>query len=532
MTAPAITPYRSQQQVRDGFGQVLRAEWTKFRTVRGWVIGMVVAALATVLFGLLAGGGAHIGCRPSQNGPMRTGRACMPHIPLGPDGQPVSDSFYFVRQPLPARGSLTVRLTSLTGRINDGPIVAGQPTGGRAGLVPWAKAGIIIAASARPGSAYAAMMATGAHGVRLQYDYVHDTAGPPGAVSAATPRWLRLTRSGATVTGYESADGSHWTRVGTVTLRGMAGTAQAGMFVASPQYTRTQQGFGGASGESSPTVATAVFDRVSMTGSRPDGWAGGQIGSRNAPRGGGLTAAGGTFTVSGTGDIAPFLGGHGQGGFPTSPIEDHLVGAFAGLIAVAVIGAMFITAEYRRGLIRLTLAASPRRGQVLAAKAIVVAAAAFVAGLAGAVAAVAIGTRLATAMGMYVPPVSVPTEVRVVAGTAALLAVAAVLALAIGVILRRSAAAVTIVIVTIVLPYILAVAAVLPASAAQWLTRLTPAAAFAIQQSEAQYSQVSATYTPASGYFPLAPWAGFAVLCGYTALALGLAVLLLRRRDA
>ena len=40
------------------------------------------------------------------------------------------------------------------------------------------------------------------------------------------------------------------------------------------------------------------------------------------------------------------------------------------------------------------------------------------------------------------------------------------------------------------------------------------------------------TYTPAFGFYPLAPWAGFAVLCGWTALALGLATYLLRRRDA
>ena len=46
---------------------------------------------------------------------------------------------------------------------------------------------------------------------------------------------------------------------------------------------------------------------------------------------------------------------------------------------------MFMTAEYRRGLIRTTLAASPRRGRVLAAKALVVGAVAFVAGLLGAV---------------------------------------------------------------------------------------------------------------------------------------------------
>jgi uncharacterized membrane protein len=33
-------------------------------------------------------------------------------------------------------------------------------------------------------------------------------------------------------------------------------------------------------------------------------------------------------------------------------------------------------------------------------------------------------------------------------------------------------------------------------------------------------------------YYPLAPWAGFAVLCGYAVLAMGLAFFLLRRRDA
>ena len=35
-----------------------------------------------------------------------------------------------------------------------------------------------------------------------------------------------------------------------------------------------------------------------------------------------------------------------------------------------------------------------------------------------------------------------------------------------------------------------------------------------------------------SDHYPLAPWAGFAVLCGYAALAMGLARFLFRRRDA
>jgi hypothetical protein len=117
-------------------------------------------------------------------------------------------------------------------------------------------------------------------------------------------------------------------------------------------------------------------------------------------------------------------------------------------------------------------------------------------------------------------------------GTAALLAVSAVLALGIAATMRRSASAVTAVIVAIVLPYLLALAPVLPVSASQWLLRLTPAAAFAIQQSVQEYPQVAHEYTPFNGFFPLPPLGGFGVLCLYAGAALGLAVVLMRRRDA
>ena len=83
------------------------------------------------------------------------------------------------------------------------------------------------------------MMVTGSHGVRMQYDYTQDVAGLPGAVSAASPRWLRLTRAGDTVTGYDSADGTHWTQVGTATLPGLPATVQAGLFATSPAYNVT-----------------------------------------------------------------------------------------------------------------------------------------------------------------------------------------------------------------------------------------------------------------------------------------------------
>jgi ABC-type transport system involved in multi-copper enzyme maturation permease subunit len=533
MTASTVTQYRpTQRPGRDGFAQLLRAEWTKFRTVWAWVIGLVIAVLVMIglgLFGASAGGSS---CQAASGGPVRTGGACAPTFPAGPGGEPVTDSFYFVRQPLAGNGSITVRISSLTGLLppaNPGP----GATDTRPGLVPWAKAGIIIKESTRPGSAYAAMMVTADHGVRLQNDYTGDTAGQPGTVSPVSPRWLRLTRSGDAVTGYDSADGTHWTQIGTVHLAGLATTVQAGLFATSPEYSVISQNFGGGSGGSIlPSQATAVFDHVGRSGTWPaSAWSGGYIGAAGGSGIGNYHQASGRFTVTGSGDIAPIVAGSGNSGDPGKTIADHLVGTFAGLIAVIVVATLFITAEYRRDLIRTTLTASPRRGRVLAAKAIVIGSVTFVAGLVAAAAGVIIGAQVSHARGSLVFPVSWLTEVRVIAGTAALMAVGAVLALALGAVLRRSAAAVTIVIVAIVLPYILGVASILPVSASEWLLRITPAAAFAIQQAAVQYPQVNALYTPTSGYFPLAPWAGLAVLCGYAALALSLATILLRRRD-
>ena len=513
MTAPVATPYRpGVPPVHTGFRHVLRAEWVKFLTVRGWVAGMLVAGLVTVGIALLN----HSTCGGSvtPGGPQVIGVGC-PAPPSGPGGEAVTDSYYLVHQPLPVSGSITARITSLT---------AGQ---GPAGLPPWSKAGIIITAGTRPGAAYAALMVTAGHGVRMQYDYTGDIAGWPARVSAASPQWLRLDRSGDSVTGYQSADGTRWTLVGTARLAGFPMTAQAGTFAASPGSTQvTSRSLSGGSGSGAMTLTTARFDHLALRGSRPGGtWAGSPV-SGPSP-GTGFHQAGGVITVTGTGDIAPYVAGDGA----AFPVEKTLLGAAAGLIAVIVVAAMFMTAEYRRGLIRVTLAASPRRGQVLAAKAIVIASAAFVAGLAGAIAAVTAEEPLLRARGNFILPVSAFTEIRAVGGTALLLAVAAVLTLALGAILRSSAVAVTTVIVTLFLPYLLTLTA-LPAGLADWLLRLTPAAAFAIQQTNPAYPQVSASYTPGNGYFPLAPWAGFGVLCGYTALAAVLAVILLRKRDA
>jgi ABC-type transport system involved in multi-copper enzyme maturation permease subunit len=521
-------PYRSPNPAgRDGFLPLLHAEWTKFRTVRGWMVGMVVGALVIVLMAWLTSSLSHsevcVGNRAGQV-------SCRPvhvSVPVGPDGKPVTDQYYLVHRSLPSDGSITVRLTSLTGRYqpNSTTPVAGGPFAGMIrGVQPWSKAGVIITANTTPGSPYAAVMVTGSHGVRMQYDYTHDVAGTPGTVSATSVRWLRLTRVGDTITASDSTDGGHWTTIGTVHLAGLPPTSQVGMFATSPDYIPA-----GSAGSGGPSLATGAFDRVTLHGEQPGGgWRGTAVGGTGLP-GIGMHRRSRAFIITGSGDIAPAVVGPGSD--PGSGIERTLIGAFVGLIVLAIVATLFITGEYRRGLIRSTFAASPQRGRVLAAKALVIGSVAFVAGLTGAGIALPLGDHMLRANGNAVYPAGTSTELRAIVGTAALLAVASVLALALGTVMRRSALAVTAVILFIVLPYILAVASFLPAGPAEWLMRVTPAAAFAVQQTLVRYPQVAAAYTPANGYYPLSPWAGLAVLSGYTLCALGLATYLLRRRD-
>ena len=513
MTTAPVTPYRSQAAAgRMSFWHLVHAEWTKFRTVRGWMIAMIVTVMAITAFVFLA----------SNVSSSCSGSAC-PAQPAGPGGEPVTDAFYFAHQPLTGNGTITVQMTSLAGQVAAGPSQTAP------GLQPWSKAGIIIKQNTSQGSAYAAMMVTGSHGVRMQWDYVNDTPGLTGTLSAASPRWLRLVRDGDTITGYDSADGTHWTLAGTAALPGLTSTVQTGLFAAAPSNGNT-------------ATATGAFRHIglSWTAARWTGTSVGGSGPNGVPQPGTLRQSAGTITVTGSGDITP-LAGDGA----VLSLQRALAGTPIGLIPLIVVGAMFITAEYRRGLIRVSLTASPSRGRLLAAKALVIGAVSFVTGVIAAALAVAVGAPILARTGVPLWPVPALTLARMIVGTGALLAVAAVLALAVGTAARRSATAVA---AAIVVPYLLVlVPPLLPPHvggggfgggglslvAREWLLRITPAAGFSVQQVVPQFSQVAdAFYSPNGGYYPLAPWTGFAVECAWAAAALALAFYLLRRRDA
>jgi ABC-type transport system involved in multi-copper enzyme maturation permease subunit len=474
------------------FRLLVRAEWTKLRSVRRWVLGLLAAVPLTLAFSLLTGGssGTDLNDHPEELGP------------IGPAGERVKDAYSMLHQPLAGDGSLTARVAELTGEEGFGH--------------EWAKAGIMLRESTEPGSRYAAVLVTPEHGVRLQANYTTDLAGS----DSPAPRWLRLTRTGDTITGYESADGSAWDEVGAVELAGLPPTVEVGLFATSPDRLEVETSVGSSSVGARPALATGTFDNVQTDAPGP--WRE-YDSSRGFVGGGGTAEVNGVFTVTGSGDIGP------------NPPDDDvtqlsLLGATFGLIAMVAIGVLFITAEYRRGMIRTTFAASPRRGRVLVAKAIVLGAAAFVVGLVASLTAFLVTQPILRANGFGPPGYPIPSladwpVLRAVVGAAVFLALVAVLSLGVGAILRRSAGAIAVVVVALI-PLTILVGG-LPLTAAQWVMRTTPAAGLAILQTiEVDHD---ATVEP-WGMAP--PLAGLGVLAAYAAAALAVAVWLVRRRDA
>jgi len=474
--------------------------------------------------------GTCTGAPPPGSGANSPGTGCYaghPFVASGPDGTAVADSYEGFTHSLTGNGTLTVRVASLSGRIFSGP--ANQaPTlaNSQPGLAPWGKAGIIIAPRIKQGSAYAAVMATGGHGIRFQYNYTHDTAGAPTLVAKSSPVWLRLARSGDTVTGYESTDGTTWSPIGATHFSNLPSTLNVGLFVTSPASLRGPTNL-------VPTQATATFDHVSLTGATtPASWESRSIGAGAHDfyptlGEGSAHRVGTAVVVSGSGDIAPAVNPLVGG----STESDTLwFGLLIALLVVVVTATSFIAVEYRRGLIRTTFAATPRRGSVLTAKAVVIGVVAFVTGGLAAALATPFSDRILVGNGDFVVSSTFVATVQTILGSGALLALTAVTVLALGTILRNAAAGVGAGIVLFVLPYILG--RFITGSAQDWIFRVSPAAGFAMLGTAPQSSLVESTYTFANGYYPLSPWAGFCVLCAYAIVAFVAASILVRRRDA
>jgi ABC-type transport system involved in multi-copper enzyme maturation permease subunit len=198
------------------------------------------------------------------------------------------------------------------------------------------------------------------------------------------------------------------------------------------------------------------------------------------------------------------------------PASVSLSGVQLAQIAVGVLGVLLITSEYATGLIRTTLAAVPRRLPVLWGKAALVTAATVAASLPAAFVAFLAGQSILARQHLSVP-LSQPGVARAVIGSALYLAVAALIGLGLGALLRSTAGG-----IAGLFGLLFAVQLVtgfLPGSWAEDVGKYTPATA----------GQAVTLVHPDPTSLP--PWTGLGVFSLYAAVLLGLAALRMRRGD-
>jgi ABC-2 type transport system permease protein len=225
--------------------------------------------------------------------------------------------------------------------------------------------------------------------------------------------------------------------------------------------------------------------------------------------------------VVGFGALASFGASHGPHGPYFDPARQSLAGLYIGQLIIGVLGVLVISSEYSTGMIRTTLTTNPHRGMMIAAKGVVFTAVALVTSLVTAFVAFFVGQaimssdHLSTTLGS-------PGVLRAVVGGALFLTACGVLAFGLGLLLRHSAAGIAamvglLFVVTILVNF-------LPQTWQNHVDKWIPALAG---------GQIwMATPQPPGNTPMFGPWASFAVLCGYAAIAVIAAVMLFRRRDA
>jgi ABC-2 type transport system permease protein len=199
------------------------------------------------------------------------------------------------------------------------------------------------------------------------------------------------------------------------------------------------------------------------------------------------------------------------------PTGISLSGFAIAQLAIGVLGILLITSEYSSGAIRSSLAAVPRRGRFLGAKATVLVVLIFVVTEVIAFVSFFIGQTLISG---HAPTASLgdPTVLRALIGGGLVGAVLALMGLALGTLIRHAAGAISVLVaILFVLP---GIAAALPASIEHTVEEYWPT------QAGGQVTDVVRTA------HSLSPWAGFGVFFFFVAILSGLALALLNRRDA
>jgi ABC-2 type transport system permease protein len=220
--------------------------------------------------------------------------------------------------------------------------------------------------------------------------------------------------------------------------------------------------------------------------------------------GGGLAATIAIGVVAG-------LNTRNAAGDPTSNV---LAGVVLGQLITGVLGVLAMTGEFSSGMARVTFAAVPRRGLVLAAKAAVWGAVFLAAGEVTVLASFFLGTGVLRA-GVPRPSLATPDVLRAVLMTGAYLALTGLLGLGVGALIRHGAAAVATVVGG------LFVAPLIIGGVDRSLGPVLP---------ELIAGNSLAAVQPVSG-FSWSPWLELAIVAAYPAAALAAGGWLLARRD-
>lgn len=199
------------------------------------------------------------------------------------------------------------------------------------------------------------------------------------------------------------------------------------------------------------------------------------------------------------------------------PTFFSMSGLWLAQLAVGVLGVLVVTSEYATGQIRATLAATPQRVAVLAAKAATFTGVILAVGTVASFTAFWTGQRIFASKGLDVS-ITEPGVLRAVFGGALYLAAVGLLGIGLGVILRRTAGAVAALVALLILAPL--VGGFLPASFQESAGRFFPA--------QAGMAVFGVVPDPRA----LAPWTGYGVLLAYVAAMLVVGGLLLARRDA
>ncbi|MFF3846845.1 ABC transporter permease subunit [Streptomyces sp. NPDC002328] len=207
-------------------------------------------------------------------------------------------------------------------------------------------------------------------------------------------------------------------------------------------------------------------------------------------------------------------------------VKLSLTGVWVAQAAVAILGALAMSGEYGTGTIRAALAAVPRRGRLLTAKAVVVGVLALAAGALGVLGSLLVGRLVLPGNGFtvqagYPPPtLSDGPTLRAAVGSMLYLGLIALLALGVAALVRDTAGAITVVLALLyVFPVLVSLV-----SSETWRERLQewgPASAGMAVQATRNLDAL-----------PIAPWPGLGVLALYAAAALLAGGLAFRLRDA